>query len=89
MTGCMRCGGSSPCAACAAVRAEGLRWIDVDLDEQVIMISQQRITFGRTTTVGPPKTAASRRTIAWTQPLRRCCARTGNSRSTHRHPKIK
>jgi integrase len=44
--------------------AAGLRWIDVDLDEQVIMISQQRITFGHTTTVGPPKTAASRRTIA-------------------------
>jgi integrase len=44
--------------------AAGLRWIDVDLDEQVIMISQQRITFGHTTTVGPLKTAASRRTIA-------------------------
>jgi hypothetical protein len=29
-----------------------------------IMIGQQRITFGHTTTVGPPKTAASRRTIA-------------------------
>src|SRR5690606_24909618 len=44
--------------------AAGLRWVDVDLDGKVIMISQQRITFGRTTTVGPPKTAASRRTIA-------------------------
>jgi integrase len=44
--------------------AAGLRWVDVNLDEQVIMISQQRITFGHTTTVGPPKTAASRRTIA-------------------------
>jgi integrase len=44
--------------------AAGLRWIDVDLDEKVIMINQQCITFGHTTTVGPPKTAASRRTIA-------------------------
>jgi integrase len=44
--------------------AAGLRWLDVDLDECVIMISQQRITFGHITTVGPPKTAASRRTIA-------------------------
>jgi integrase len=44
--------------------AAGLRWVDVDLEEQVIMISQQRITFGHTTTVGPPKTAAARRTIA-------------------------
>src|SRR5215831_4800272 len=44
--------------------AAGLRWVDVDLDEQVVMISQQRITFGQTTTVGPPKSAASCRTIA-------------------------
>jgi len=44
--------------------AAGLRWIDVDLDERVVMICQQRITFGHTTAVGPPKTAASRRTIA-------------------------
>jgi integrase len=44
--------------------AAGLRWVDVDLDERVVMINQQRITFGHTTTVGPPKTAASRRTIA-------------------------
>ena len=44
--------------------AAGLRWIDVDLDGRVVMICQQRITFGHTTTEGPPKTAASRRTIA-------------------------
>jgi integrase len=44
--------------------ATGLRWVDVDLDEQVVMISQQRITFGHTATVGPPKSAASCRTIA-------------------------
>jgi integrase len=42
----------------------GLRWVDVDLDERVVTISQQRITYGRITTDGPPKTAASRRTIA-------------------------
>jgi integrase len=44
--------------------AAGLRWVDVDLEEGVVMITQQRITFGHTTTVGPPKTRASRRTIA-------------------------
>ena len=44
--------------------AAGLRWIDVDLDERVVMISQQRITFGRTTEAGPPNTRASRRNIA-------------------------
>jgi integrase len=44
--------------------AAGLRWVDVDLDERAVMIAQQQITFGHTTTVGPPKTAASRRTIA-------------------------
>jgi len=44
--------------------AVGLRWVDVDLDQRVIMIDQQRIAFGHTVTVGPPKTRASRRTIA-------------------------
>ena len=44
--------------------AAGLRWVDVDLDAKVVMIGQQRIPYGRTVTVGPPKTAASRRTIA-------------------------
>jgi len=44
--------------------AAGLRWVDVPLDQQTITIEQQRIAFGRTVTVGPPKTAASRRTIA-------------------------
>jgi integrase len=44
--------------------AAGLRWVDVDLDERVVLISQQRITFGHPTTVGPPKTMAGRRTIA-------------------------
>jgi integrase len=44
--------------------AAGLRWTDVDLDARVIVIGQQRIAYGRTVTVGPPKTASSRRVIA-------------------------
>jgi hypothetical protein len=44
--------------------AAGPRWVDVDLDARVVMISQQRIAYGHTIAVGPPKTAASRRTIA-------------------------
>ena len=43
--------------------AAGLHWIDVDLDQHVVMIEQQRIAFGRTVETGPPKTKASRRTI--------------------------
>jgi integrase len=44
--------------------APGLRWIDVDLDQRVVMIEQQRIAYGHTVAGGPPKTRASRRTIA-------------------------
>jgi integrase len=44
--------------------AAGLRWIDIDLDQRVVMIEQQRIAYGRVVAVGPPKTKASRRTIA-------------------------
>ncbi|MEV6598297.1 site-specific integrase [Actinoplanes sp. NPDC051346] len=44
--------------------AAGLRWTDVDLDAGVAMIEQQRIANGHLVTVGPPKTAASRRLIA-------------------------
>jgi integrase len=44
--------------------AAGLRWVDVDLDGAVVVICQQRITFGHTTIDRPPKTAASRRTSA-------------------------
>jgi len=44
--------------------AAGLRWVDVDLDAGVVMIGQQRLAYGHTVAVGPPKTAASRRTIA-------------------------
>jgi integrase len=42
----------------------GLRWADVDLDVGVAMIEQQRIANGHLVTVGPPKTAASRRLVA-------------------------
>jgi integrase len=41
----------------------GLRWIDVDLDAGTITIEQQRIAYGCTVSVGPPKTVASQRTI--------------------------
>jgi len=44
--------------------AAGLRWIDVDLDARVMVIGQQRIAYGQTVAVGPPKTASSRRVIA-------------------------
>jgi integrase len=44
--------------------AAGLRWIDLDLGQRVVMIEQQRIAYGRTVASGPPKTRASRRTIA-------------------------
>ncbi len=44
--------------------AAGLRWVDVDLDQKIIMVDQQRLAYGHTVAVGPPKTAASRRTIA-------------------------
>lgn len=44
--------------------AAGLRWADVDLDAGLAMIEQQRIADGRLVTVGPPKTAASRRLVA-------------------------
>ncbi len=44
--------------------AAGLRWADVDLDARVIVIGQQRIAYGHTVAVGPPKTASSRRVIA-------------------------
>ena len=45
----------------------GLRWVDVDLDHRTVTIAQRRIASGHTVTVGPPKTAASRRTIALDQ----------------------
>jgi integrase len=47
--------------------AAGLRWCDLDLNAGTITIAQQRIAYGRTVHVGPPKTAASRRTIALDQ----------------------
>ena len=44
--------------------AAGLRWSDVDLDGRGVTINQQRLAYGGTEAVGPPKTAASRRSIA-------------------------
>jgi integrase len=44
--------------------AAGLRWCDLDLNAGTLTIAQQRIAYGATVHVGPPKTAASRRTIA-------------------------
>jgi integrase len=44
--------------------AAGLRWVDVDLCQRVVVIDQQLIAYGHTVAVGPPKTKASRRTIA-------------------------
>jgi integrase len=44
--------------------AAGLRWCDIDLDAGTLTIAQQRIAYGRTVHVGPPKTAASSRTVA-------------------------
>ncbi|HEY3034212.1 MAG TPA: tyrosine-type recombinase/integrase, partial [Streptosporangiaceae bacterium] len=44
--------------------AAGLRWCDLDLHAGTLTIAQQRIAYGTTVHVGPPKTAASRRSIA-------------------------
>jgi len=55
--------------------AAGLRWCDIDLDAGTLTIEQQRIAFGRTVHVGPPKTAASRRTLSPSiEPPSGCCA---------------
>ena len=44
--------------------AAGLRWHDVDLDNRQLTITNQRTTVGYQVIEGPPKSAASRRTIA-------------------------
>ncbi|MEU7906287.1 hypothetical protein [Actinoplanes sp. NPDC049118] len=44
--------------------AAGLRWHDVDLDARQLTITNQRTTVGYQVIEGPPKSAASRRTIA-------------------------
>jgi integrase len=44
--------------------AAGLRWCDLDLEDRALTVNQQRLAYGTTVTVGPPKTAASRRTVA-------------------------
>ena len=44
--------------------AAGLRWQDVDLDRRQLSIVTQRTTIGYQIIEGPPKSSASRRTIA-------------------------
>ncbi|MFG2043912.1 site-specific integrase [Dactylosporangium sp. NPDC048998] len=44
--------------------AAGLRWQDVDLDRRQLSITTQRTTIGYQVVEGPPKSTASRRTIA-------------------------
>lgn len=44
--------------------AAGVRWQDVDLDRRQLSIVSQRTTIGYQVIEGPPKSAASRRTIA-------------------------
>ncbi len=44
--------------------AAGLRWCDIDLDNRQLTITNQRTTVGYQIIEGPPKSAASRRTIA-------------------------
>jgi integrase len=44
--------------------AAGLRWCDLDLTHHQLTVSQQRTTAGPRVVTGPPKSAASRRTIA-------------------------
>lgn len=42
----------------------GLRWADLDLDHQQLVIIRARITAGYQVVEGPPKSATSTRTIA-------------------------
>jgi hypothetical protein len=42
----------------------GLRWQDIDLDRRQLTIVSQRTTVGYQVVEGPPKSAASRRTVA-------------------------
>lgn len=44
--------------------AAWLRWVDVDLDGRAVTINQHRLAYGTTVAVGPPKTVASRRSVA-------------------------
>ncbi|GAA0237132.1 site-specific integrase [Cryptosporangium japonicum] len=44
--------------------AVGLRWCDVDLDARQVMITQSTTESGSEIVTGPPKSAASRRTVA-------------------------
>jgi integrase len=53
-------------ALCGLRRGEaaGLRWCDLDLDNGIAVINSQSQRIGGTIVQGPPKTEASRRTIA-------------------------
>ena len=44
--------------------AAGLRWCDLDLDNRIAVINSQSQRIGGVIVQGPPKTEASRRTIA-------------------------
>lgn len=44
--------------------AVGLRWSDVELDEQVIAVRQQVVAVRREVRIGPPKTQAGERLVA-------------------------
>ncbi|MFY1597059.1 site-specific integrase [Micromonospora sp. WMMD737] len=44
--------------------AAGLRWVDIDLHDGQLSVVRQRTTAGYDVHEGPPKTAASRRTVA-------------------------
>ncbi|WP_449061374.1 site-specific integrase [Planomonospora algeriensis] len=44
--------------------AAGLRWADLDLESAELTVTHQLVQIGRQVSAGPPKSAASRRTIA-------------------------
>jgi integrase len=59
--------------------AAGLRWVDVDLDQKIIMIDQQRLAYGRTVAVGRPRPQPAAAPSPWTAPPCGCCAPTCNA----------
>ncbi len=44
--------------------AVGLRWVDVDLDDRMLRVTQQVVQLGWRTEIGPPKTSTGERTIS-------------------------
>jgi hypothetical protein len=63
-TGSSPCGGWPPCAGRGGGELCGLTRSTVDLDEQTLTVAEQVICVDGRTHVGPPKSLASRRTIA-------------------------